>query len=247
MNTAEEIRRYRLALLEKEFGSQVELANKIGKSPAQISQWKNASKYSGENSKGRRAMSRKTARYIEDRTNKPYGWMDEPIPLPETSEEGPAFLSIIDEIDIPHIQEHDYITLDLLNVKAAAGTGTFISDHIEVLRQVSVSEIWAKKALGVKLEDVRVITAYGDSMRPTFNDNDILFVDEKVREYRGEGVYIIAMPELRAKRLQRLFDGSMRIISDNANLYPPETIKGEDLSHLYICGKVVATWSCNRI
>lgn len=77
MSTVEENRRQRLILLEKEFGTQVALAEKIGKSPAQISQWKNASKYSG--SEKRRVMDRSTARHIEKMTGKPEGWLDQPI------------------------------------------------------------------------------------------------------------------------------------------------------------------------
>lgn len=60
-------------MLEREFGSQALLAEKIGKSPAQLSQWKNASL----SATGReRAMSSDIAREIEDKTGKPRGWMD---------------------------------------------------------------------------------------------------------------------------------------------------------------------------
>jgi len=145
------------------------------------------------------------------------------------------------------VQSEDYITFDVLSVEASAGIGSFTSDHIEVIDQVRVLKGWARKAFGNNLKYIRVITASGDSMYPTFNDDDILFVDETVKEYCGEGVYIIATPELRAKRLQRLIDGSMRIISDNSVLYPPEIVKGDDLNLFYICGKVVATWSFNKI
>lgn len=85
METVEENRRQRLWLLEKEFGSQVALAERIQKSPSQVSQWKNASKYS--DSDKRRVMDRTTARHIEKMTGKPLGWMDQPIGTnQETSE-----------------------------------------------------------------------------------------------------------------------------------------------------------------
>jgi len=149
--------------------------------------------------------------------------------------------------DHPSARTKHYITFDVLNVEAAAGAGTFVSDHIEIVDQVKVLENWARKSFGGSIKHIRVITAKGDSMSPTFNDDDVLFVDETIKEYQGEGVYIIAMPDLRAKRLQRLIDGSMRIISDNATLYPPEIVKGEELNLFYICGKVKASWSFNRI
>lgn len=76
MQTIEEVRRARLVMLEHEFGGQAALAEKIGKSPAQISQWKNAS----VSANGReRAMSSDSARELEEKTGKPRGWMDAPL------------------------------------------------------------------------------------------------------------------------------------------------------------------------
>lgn len=73
MQTIEEVRRARLVMLENEFGGQTALAERIGKAPAQISQWKNASR----SASGRqRAMSSDVAREIEEKTGKPRGWMD---------------------------------------------------------------------------------------------------------------------------------------------------------------------------
>jgi len=163
---------------------------------------------------------------------------DDPFPLP----------TVYRESERPAVRRKDYITFDVLNVEASAGSGFLISDHVEVIDKVKVLESWARKAFGGNLRHIRVITAKGDSMSPTFGDDDVLFVDETVREYQGEGVYIIAMPdELRVKRLQRLIDGSMRIISDNSALYPPEIVKGEELSLFCICGKVRGVWGFNQI
>lgn len=76
MHTVDEVRRMRLVMLERECGSQATLAERIGKAPPQISQWKNASPSS---STGRgRAMSSDVAREIEEKMGKPRGWMDTP-------------------------------------------------------------------------------------------------------------------------------------------------------------------------
>jgi len=63
MKTIEETYRARLQMLVDEAGSQSALAKKIDKSPAQISQWINASKDSRSGKP--RAMDRETARQIE--------------------------------------------------------------------------------------------------------------------------------------------------------------------------------------
>lgn len=64
-------------MLVDEFGSQAALAKAIEKSPAQISQWINASKDSKTGKP--RSMDRETARRIERALGKPDGWMDQPI------------------------------------------------------------------------------------------------------------------------------------------------------------------------
>lgn len=79
MQPIDQIYRDRLRrLVEQEAGgSQAKLAGLIGKSPAQISQWLNASKDSKTGKP--RAMDRSTAREIERKLGKPEGWMDRPL------------------------------------------------------------------------------------------------------------------------------------------------------------------------
>lgn len=77
MQTIDEIRRQRLALLIKEAGSQTRLAEATEIAQSQISQWLNASKDSKTGTP--RAMNKDSARELERRCNKPTGWMDQPI------------------------------------------------------------------------------------------------------------------------------------------------------------------------
>lgn len=84
MDTIDSIHRHRLALLIKEHGTQAALSKVIGKSPAQISQWLNASPDSKTGKP--RTMDRTTARAIEKACKKAEGWMDQPI----GADKGPA-------------------------------------------------------------------------------------------------------------------------------------------------------------
>lgn len=77
VQTIEAVNRERLALLIKEAGSQRALSEKTGKSPAQISQWLNASKDSKSGKP--RAMDSATRRELERKCGKPEGWMDHAI------------------------------------------------------------------------------------------------------------------------------------------------------------------------
>lgn len=74
MKTVDEIRRARLALLVDEYGTAARLADVIGCSPAQVSQWINASKDSKTGKP--RGMRKETARNIEERCSRPVGWLD---------------------------------------------------------------------------------------------------------------------------------------------------------------------------
>jgi DNA-binding transcriptional regulator YdaS (Cro superfamily) len=76
VTTIDQIYRDNLRLLVKEAGTQDALAAAIGKSPAQISQWINASKDSKTGKP--RTLARATAREIERKRGKPEGWMDQP-------------------------------------------------------------------------------------------------------------------------------------------------------------------------
>ena len=136
----------------------------------------------------------------------------------------------------------DYITFEVLNISAKMGTGIINAEYLEIVDTVTVAHQWAKKILGNNLSSIKVITARGDSMADTIQDGSVLFVDESVNYYNGEGVYVIATPDgLKAKRLQMTLSGCLNIISDNSK-YPIETIEKQEIETVYICGKVKGAW-----
>lgn len=140
-----------------------------------------------------------------------------------------------------------FIQLKLLDVKAAAGTGVINSEYPESINLISVSESWARKNIGNNLNSISIITVIGDSMSPTFEDGDLLFVDEKVNYYASEGIYVVSsFSGLKVKRLELSINGELRVISDNKN-YPIDIFKDEEINSLNICGKVVATLRIKNI
>ena len=77
-------------------------------------------------------------------------------------------------------------------------------------------------------------------MQPTFHSGYWLFVDQAINFYEDEGVYVYMSTEgLKVKRLQKLINGELLIISDNPN-YTSETLKSHEIDSIKICGKVVA-------
>jgi len=246
MKTINEIRLANLELLISEAGTIGRLASMCGTSSVYISQLRHKAR---NNTTGKaRNIGDAAARKFEAGMGKPVGWMDTPhnggnLPFMPASSPAP----IVRQGDHLPAMEGNYISFEHLDVQASAGAAFVISQSPQVIGKIQVLESWARKNLGFNLENIRTITAWGDSMSPTIEDGDFLFVDESVRDFYGDGLYIIAMPDLRAKRLQRLFDGSMRIISDNSKHYSPEIIRGEDLNQLFICGRVVGSWRFTRL
>jgi len=87
MKKIEDVRRENLRLLRDEIGSVQELADRVGKSQSQISQWLNASTHSVSGKP--RQISTGSCREIERALRKPEGWMDvehSPFAIVETTE-----------------------------------------------------------------------------------------------------------------------------------------------------------------
>ena len=227
MKTIEETYRERLLMLSKEYGGQTELSKRIDKSPAQISQWINGS---ADSKTGKaRSMKSDTAREIEVALKLPRGWFDQPVESENTT------------------PQEGYIQLTLLDVKAAAGNGFDNNDYPESVQLIEVSEKWARNNLGHSFKSISVITASGDSMQPTFNCGDWLFVDKATNFYDEDGVYVfMSSSGLKVKRLQKFVSGELRIISDNQK-YISEVIEDNEFNSIKICGKVVATLRVERI
>ncbi|MDO2137952.1 S24 family peptidase, partial [Escherichia coli] len=79
----------------------------------------------------------------------------------------------------------------------------------------------------------------GDSMEPLLSDGDAVVIDQDLRPVRDEAIYVIRVgDQLYAKRLQRQFDGSIAIISEN-KAYKDMVVPKDQLSNLDIIGRVV--------
>jgi phage repressor protein C with HTH and peptisase S24 domain len=140
----------------------------------------------------------------------------------------------------------DYVVVPLYNnVQASAGAGALVDEEVAD-SFMRFSEEWLRVELGVRLRDLCLIRAIGDSMEPTFRSGDALLVDRSATNPDREGIYIMRSgASLLVKRLQLLPGGRIRVSGDNP-LYPPYELLvsalGDDVS---IIGRVV--WSGRRL
>lgn len=93
--------------------------------------------------------------------------------------------------------------------------------------------------------NLRIITAVGDSMKPTFRSGDSLLVDIGVDTFIHEAVYVIEVNDrLWIKRLQPRLDGAIDMLSDN-DKYPAQVITDRD--SLRVIGRVLGCWKFDDV
>jgi phage repressor protein C with HTH and peptisase S24 domain len=120
---------------------------------------------------------------------------------------------------------------------AAAGTGE--PPPGPASRFIGFSSDWIRNVLGIDPQSVVLEIAMGDSMAPGIGDGDLLLVDTTDPKIVNFGIYVLEMRgERLVKRVQRKFDGSLILISDNP-AYQPEEIPEKPASEVTVIGKVV--------
>lgn len=146
------------------------------------------------------------------------------------------------------VNSGDTLEIERLDVGFSMGTGLAMQDRVEVVERMKVSANWVRRSVNATSpENLRLITAYGDSMEDTFSDGDILLIDTGVAEIRIDAVYALELNgELYIKRLQRRPDGSVLMISDNKK-YEPFTIQNGEREQFQVLGRVLLAWNAVKL
>lgn len=140
------------------------------------------------------------------------------------------------------------ITVPVFDVEASMGMGRAQPENETVIGNLQLSEQWVRRNLNVTSPtNLAMISAYGDSMSPTFSDGDVLFIDRGVNTISLDAVYVFSLNnELFIKRVQRKMDGTVVIKSDNP-LYDPHVVKNDDRDSLQILGRVLWAWNGKKL
>ena len=89
------------------------------------------------------------------------------------------------------------------------------------------------------LKNIEAINVIGDSMEPTLNSNNIIFVDKAMKSNIRDGIYAFTTNYgLFVKRIQKRVDGKLDIISDNKD-YPTQIMQKDEIN---ILGKVISSF-----
>ncbi|EBL2677064.1 helix-turn-helix transcriptional regulator [Salmonella enterica] len=138
----------------------------------------------------------------------------------------------------------DVFRVEVLDVSASAGSGHIQgSDIIDVIHAIEYSNDQALTMFGGRSSSgVKVINVRGDSMSPTIEPGDLLFVDVSINEFDGDGIYTFGFDgKIYVKRLQMIPD-QLLVISDNPK-YREWSISKENEYRFYIYGKVLISQS----
>jgi phage repressor protein C with HTH and peptisase S24 domain len=130
-------------------------------------------------------------------------------------------------------------------VRAMMGEGSDGASDVVTLVRVSEEGLRQRliRTTFTSLKNLKLLSAYGDSMAGTFEDGDVLLVDSGVSAVDRDGVYVYSRDgELLVKRLQREDDGSLTVISDNPR-YRDRRIARGDREAYQVHGRALLAWT----
>jgi len=122
-------------------------------------------------------------------------------------------------------------------IAVSAGGGAY--DNIDEYEKLDLPNFFIDIIGGKEnLKNIEAINVIGDSMEPTLNNGNIIFIDKTKFDVNKDGIYAFVNENgLFVKRIQRRIDGGLDIISDNRE-YP---IQVTDKKEIKILGKVISS------
>lgn len=141
--------------------------------------------------------------------------------------------------------KQDEILIPQYDIRAAMGDGQLPPEYNEAVRNLVVREelLREKGVTYTSAASLAMITGWGQSMEGTINDKDLVIVDKGIKDFVGEGIYVMTWhQDLYIKRVMRLDEEHYRLISDNQH-YENQTARIEDVT---IHAKVLLIWNARK-
>lgn len=128
-------------------------------------------------------------------------------------------------------------TGDEITIPVFAVSPTVSAGDKELVRMIKVSKNWIlSRVPTANLQSLQLINPVDDSMAPTIPTTGFVIVDQSVNSFDRDGVFLFERKGQRyIKRVQRLLDGSIQVISDNTK-YPPQTVPQTELPSISVLG-----------
>lgn len=202
-------------LMDEKNLKQVDLANATGKSKVSVTKWMR-----GENIPKAEAL--KDIAKLLDTT-------DEYLLTGEESSKHPMHKDVVVWDESTPVGPDEVEIAFYKTMRLACGSGSLVevndSDRgaMRVPRQLlDKLGIYRDKAFSAPAED--------DSMKPTINDGDLIYVDENRTQIKDGRIFAVEHGGIyRCKRLYGLPGGGVRIVSDNKEEYGEEILSSEEI------------------
>lgn len=130
-----------------------------------------------------------------------------------------------------------YAFIPLYDARISQGHGAW-SEGARVLTRLAFTR-YSLRRKGLEPAQLAAVRVDGDSNEPVLSDGDTVMMDLSRNTLQGEAFYVIRLDDLLyAKRLQRQFDGAVKIISANS-AYDSMVVPHDRQESLQIIGRVV--------
>jgi phage repressor protein C with HTH and peptisase S24 domain len=219
----------RLQLVVRHWPSAERLARAVGVSPSAFRKWV----------RGAAEPGRDRLVALAEATGANVAWLAQgegASPDPATLAARARSPQTAAELGIDHNIEQ-FLLLPKRPEGASAGSGRPVAEVPTEF--VGFRRDWLRTTFHREPDVLILEVAIGDSMEPNIRDGDLLLVDTSYETFLGFGVYVIeARGQRLVKRVQRKFDGSLILVSDNAS-YQPESIPKELVQEIRVIGRVI--------
>jgi len=123
------------------------------------------------------------------------------------------------------------------SIRVSAGGGAY--DEEENFEKLEMPDFFVNIIGGHdNLKNIEAINVTGDSMEPTLNNGNIIFIDKTKHDPSKDGIYAFVNENgLFVKRIQKRVDGGLDIISDNKE-YPAQVVAKNEIE---VLGKVISS------
>ncbi|MEI5998264.1 hypothetical protein H3V53_13930 [Paraburkholderia bengalensis] len=161
-----------------------------------------------------------------------------PVASPITTLKSVVVRPITTYESLDELPPESTVLLTRIDVQLSAGNGKE-SWHIEERDPLPFQADYIRR-LDAKPKNLVAVKVTGDSMEPRLFDDDTVVVDRAdLRIPASGGVFaLVYAGEMLVKRLFRLPDGSLRIVSDNKEKHEPFLVAPDKLEHITIVGRV---------
>ena len=159
--------------------------------------------------------------------------------IAEENKRSSPHLSMVQEIPANYDMDddsNDYVVA--VSMSFAAGSGDYEPEFVELGEKHAYKKSFLKRN-NLNAKNLLVAFVRGESMGETAPDGSKILIDMSKKKIIDMKIYAIRVgDEMKVKKLNRLFNGDIEIISDNED-FPVETLKGVDKESLYIVGQII--------